>query len=121
MQKYLQEETLKEHGIAQFDSWAANYGRSVTSVEVAPDGSRYRMHTRFCKFDNLPELMSIFRQVADIKTEEMLNLPTPELAGGKHIVTAIPASEILLNYVASLVERVEEIRAGYERALKTLT
>ena len=112
MQKYLQEETLKEHGIAQFDSWAANYGRSVTSVEVAPDGSRYRMHTRFCKFDNLPELMSIFRQVADIKTEEMLNLPTPELAGGKHIVTAIPASEILLTYVASLVERVEEIRAG---------
>lgn len=112
MQLYLQEKALAERGISRFDAWAANFGREVTSIEVAPDGSGYRMHTRFCKFDNVPELMKVFREVAEIKTKAMLNLPIPTLAGGKHTVVSVPASDLLKDYVASLVKRAEDIRNG---------
>ena len=112
MQTYLQPETLADAKVGQFDAWAANFGREVTSIEVAPDGSGYRMHTRFCRFENVPELMNLFRDVAEIRTKKMLDLPVPKLAGGKHIVVAMPASEDLKVYVETLVERAEAIRKG---------
>ncbi len=112
MQLYLQEKALVERGISRFDAWAANFGREVTSIEVAPDGSGYRMHTRFCKFDNVPELMMVFREVAEIRTKAMLKLPEPDLVGGKHTVVSVPASEVLKDYVATLVKRAERIRNG---------
>lgn len=110
MQTYLQPETLEDAKIGQFDAWAANFGREVTSIEVAPDGSGYRMHTRFCRFENVPELMRLFKGVAEIRTKKMLNLPVPKLAGGKHIIVAVPPSEELKAYVESLVARAEAIR-----------
>lgn len=110
MQLYLQENALAQRGISRFDAWAANFGREVTSIEVAPDGSGYRMHTRFCKFDNVPELMTVFREVAEIRTKAVLNLPVPSLAGGSHTVVSVPASDVLKDYVAGLVKRAEAIR-----------
>lgn len=112
MQRYLQPTVLAEHEIAHFDNWAANFGETVTGIEVAPDGSGYRVHTRFARYVNLPELMSFFRLVADIRTKEMLKLPEPALDGGKHTVVAVPASEALKNYVQGLVLRAEAIREG---------
>jgi N12 class adenine-specific DNA methylase len=79
MLRYLAPEMLSERKVEHFDSWAANFAESVTSLELAPDGSGYRMHTRFAKFINLPELLSVFRTVADVQTADMLNLPRPEL------------------------------------------
>jgi hypothetical protein len=92
-----------------FDTWAANFGESVTALELAPDGSVYRMQTRFARFVNLPELMSMFREVADIRTAEMLNLPVPKVR--KETVTAKP-TEALKQFVGLLVERAESIRNG---------
>jgi len=112
MQRYLQPMDMEEYGIAEFDAWAANFGETVHAVEISPDGSGYRMHTRFCKYVNVPELMSIFRLVADIQTKQMLKLPVPELEGGRHIVVKSPATEALKAYVATLVERAEKIRNG---------
>jgi N12 class adenine-specific DNA methylase len=77
MQRYLQPDTLSAFRLQQFDTWAGNFGESVTALELAPDGRGYRMHTRFARFVNLPELMSMFGQVADIRTAEMLKLPVP--------------------------------------------
>lgn len=112
MQNYLQNDKLEELGIGMFDNWAANFGETVTSIEVAPDGSGYRMHTRFCRFTNVPELMTIFRSVADIQTKAMLNLPTPALDGGKHVIVASKPSPELKEFVQELVERAEKIRSG---------
>jgi N12 class adenine-specific DNA methylase len=110
MLRYLSPELLEERGLAHFDAWAANFAEGVTALELAPDGSGYRMHTRFARFINLPELLSIFRTVSDVQTAEMLKLPRPELASGKPQVAVAPASEALKNYVKSLTERAERLR-----------
>ena len=83
MQVFLQPYTLKRHGLYEFDAWAASFGESVTGLELAPDGSGYRVNNRFCRFVNVPELMAIFRGVADIQTRSTLNLKTPPIVGGK--------------------------------------
>jgi N12 class adenine-specific DNA methylase len=112
MQRYLQPQRLEELGLQQFDAWAATFGESVTALEIAPDGSGYRMHTRFARFINVPELMAVFGEVADIRTAEMLNLPVPPLRGGKPRIVACPASPALKAYVQTLVQRAEAIRNG---------
>src|SRR6266851_1988746 len=104
LQRYLAPERLETAGVAHFDAWAANFGEAVTSLELAPDGSGYRMHTRFSKFVNLPELLSLFRTFADIQTADMLKLPRPRVAGGKSNIVVVPPSELLKAYVNSLVE-----------------
>ena len=81
MLRYLAPDLLKERGVAHFDAWAANFAEAVTALELAPDGSGYRMHTRFAKFINLPELLSMFRTFADVQTADMLNLPRPDHRG----------------------------------------
>jgi len=112
MQRYLAPERLEAAGVSHFDAWAANFGEAVTALELAPDGSGYRMHTRFAKFVNLPELLTMFRSFADIQTAEMLKLPKPELAGGKPEVIVSPASAPLKDYVSGLVERAQKVRSG---------
>jgi len=109
MQRYLQPATLRGNHVAQFDTWAGNFGESVTALELSPDGGRYRMNTRFARFVNLPELMTMFREVADIRTADMLKLPVPRF----HLetVTAKPTAA-LKAFVATLVERAEAIRNG---------
>jgi N12 class adenine-specific DNA methylase len=109
-QRYLAPEMLKACGVEHFDAWAANFGEAVTSLELAPDGSGYRMHTRFAKFVNLPELLSMFRSFADVQTADMLKLPRPDIAGGKPHIIAAPATQELKNYVKTLVERSENLR-----------
>lgn len=112
MQKYLQEGALKRLEIDSFDSWSASFAREVTCVEVKPEGSGYRMHTRFAQFVNVPELMRVFREVAEIRTKAMLKLPEPELKGRGHTIVAVAPSEAQKAYVQSLAERAEEIREG---------
>ena len=90
MLRYLAPDLLKERGVAHFDAWAANFAEAVTALELAPDGSGYRMHTRFAKFINLPELLSMFRTFADVQTADMLNLPRPGIAGGRPQIAAAP-------------------------------
>lgn len=107
MQNYLQPRLLKTLGMDMFDAWAANFGEPVTALELAPDGSSYRMHTRFARFVNVPELMTLFREVADIQTAEMLDLPVPEVI--RETVSAKPSAK-LKEYVESLVKRAEDIR-----------
>jgi N12 class adenine-specific DNA methylase len=109
MQRYLQPQTLVAHMSDHFDAWAGNFGESVTSLEVAPDGSGYRMNTRFARFVNLPELMAIFREIADIQTAEMMNLPTPKAI--RKTISAKASAELKL-FVEGLVKRAEEIRNG---------
>jgi len=79
MQRYLQPDDLKKHNLNHFDSWAATFGEPVTAMELAPDGAGYRLNTRFARFINVPELMQLFRQTADVQTAQMLNLPRPKL------------------------------------------
>ena len=112
MQRYLQREALEQHGLSSFDAWASTFGETVTAVELAPEGTGYRTKTRFSKFYNLPELMSMFKQVADVQTADMLNLPVPKLVGGKPINVALPPSPQQKQMVADLADRAEEIRAG---------
>ncbi len=112
MMRYLQPNRLAELGLQQFDAWAATFGESVTALEIAPDGSGYRMHTRFARFINVPELMAVFGEVADIRTAEMLDLPVPRLRGGKPRIVACPASPSLKAFVQTLVQRAEAIRNG---------
>jgi len=109
VQRYLQPRTLERHRVDAFDTWAGSFGESVTALEVAPDGSGYRMHTRFSRFVNLPELMTMFREVSDIRTKEDLSLPTPKVR--RETVTA-KASALLKSFVETLVERAEKIRNG---------
>src|SRR5437764_4502462 len=112
MQRYLAPKLLEAAGVSHFDAWAANFGEAVTALELAPDGSGYRMHTRFAKFVNLPELLTMFRTFADIQTAEMLKLPRPELTGGKPEVIVSPPSAELKEYVSGLVARAQKIKSG---------
>ena len=110
MLRYLAPEMLSERKVEHFDSWAANFAEAVTSLELAPDGSGYRMHTRFAKFINLPELLSVFRTVADVQTADMLNLPRPELENGRPAIAAAPASPELKAFIRTLTERAERLK-----------
>jgi N12 class adenine-specific DNA methylase len=112
LQRYLAPEALAAAGVEHFDAWAANFGEPVTSLELAPDGSGYRMHTRFARFVNLPELLSMFRSFADVQTADMLKLPRPEIAGGKPHIVATQASPELKTYVETLVDRAQRLRNG---------
>jgi N12 class adenine-specific DNA methylase len=109
-QRFLQPQTLKRFGVLEFDAWSASFGEIVTGIELSPDGGGYRVHSRYARFVNVPELMSIFRMVADIKTAKMLNLPTPKVKGGKAQAIVVKPSEKLLDITASLVERADRIR-----------
>jgi N12 class adenine-specific DNA methylase len=111
-QRYLAPEMLRAAGVEHFDAWAANFGEAVTSLELAPDGSGYRMHTRFANFVNLPELLSMFRSFADVQTADMLKLPRPAVKGGKPQVIAAPASEDLKAFIETLTKRAEKVRNG---------
>jgi len=111
MLRYLAPGLLKERGVQHFDAWAGNFAEAVTSLELAPDGSGYRMHTRFAKFINLPELLTMFRTVADVQTAEMLKLPRPSIATGKPLIVAAPASEPLKAFIKTLTERAERLRS----------
>ena len=108
MQRYLQHDTLERLGLGHFDSWAANFGETVTALELAPEGTGYRARTRFSKFFNLPELMNLFREVADIKTSDQLNLPTPEVV--YHNEVSQP-TEIQKKLVQELSERATKVHA----------
>ncbi len=112
MLRYLGPELLGERGVAHFDAWAANFAEAVTALELAPDGAGYRMHTRFAKFINLPELLSMFRSVSDVQTADMLDLPRPAVATGKPQVVAAPASEALKAYIKTLIKRAERLRSS---------
>jgi N12 class adenine-specific DNA methylase len=112
LERYLAPELLKACGVEHFDAWAANFGEAVTSLELAPDGSGYRMHTRFAKFVNLPELLSQFRSFADVQTGDMLKLPRPDVAGGKPHIVAAPASPELKAFVQTLVDRAQRLKSG---------
>ena len=112
MLRYLAPDLLKERGVAHFDAWAANFAEAVTALELAPDGSGYRMHTRFAKFINLPELLSMFRTFADVQTADMLNLPRPTVAGGRPQIAAAPASEPLKAFIKTLTKRAEKLRTS---------
>ena len=92
MQRYLQPDALTAAGIATFDAWAANFGRTVTALELAPDGGSYRMKDRFARFANVPELIAMFAEVADVRTAEQLDLPTPRLIGERAEVVVVPPS-----------------------------
>ena len=108
MQRYLQHDTLERLGLGHFDSWAANFGETVTALELAPEGTGYRARTRFSKFFNLPELMNLFREAADIKTSDQLNLPTPEVV--YHNEVSQP-TEIQRKLVQELSERATKVHA----------
>jgi N12 class adenine-specific DNA methylase len=112
LQRYLAPDTLKAAGVEHFDAWAANFGEAVTSLELAPDGSGYRMHTRFAKFVNLPELLTMFRSFADVQTADMLHLPRPATEGGRPHITAAPGSPELKAYVETLVNRAQKLRTS---------
>lgn len=107
IQRYLQMNALQEQGLQHFDSWAANYGETVTAIELSPEGTGYRAKTRFAKFFNLPELMSVFKNVADIQTADMLKLPVPE--AHPHNI-ALKPSEYQKKMVEALGERAEKVR-----------
>ncbi|PLS75695.1 MAG: helicase [Actinobacteria bacterium] len=110
MLHYLAPGALQRAGVEHFDAWAAAFGRTVTALELAPDGASYRMHTRFARFANVPELLSMFRAVADVRTPDQLGLVVPGLVGGGPKSVVVPPSETLRAYVASLVQRAEAIR-----------
>jgi N12 class adenine-specific DNA methylase len=112
LQRYLAPEILATAGVEHFDAWAANFGEAVTALELAPDGSGYRMHTRFAKFVNLPELLTMFRSFADVQTADMLNLPRPDIEGGKPHIVAAPASDELKAFVQTLVDRAQRLKNG---------
>jgi len=109
IQRYLQYNTLVKNSLQHFDSWASTFGETVTAVELTPEGTGYRAKTRFAKFYNLPELMAMFKEVADIKTADMLELPVPD--AHFHNV-AVKPSEMQKEMVASLAERAEKVRGG---------
>ena len=108
VQRYLQYDTLAQNGLQHFDSWASTFGETVTALELAPEGTNYRAKTKFAKFYNLPELMQMFREVADIQTADMLKLPVPKV--NYHNIKTKP-SEIQTEMVASLAKRAEKVRA----------
>lgn len=109
MQRYLQYDLLREYGYVNFDSWAAQYGETVTTIELTPEGTGYRSKVRFARFNNLPELMSMFKECADIQTSDMLKLPVPKV---EHHNISVKPSEFQVKMVEQLGERAEKIRAG---------
>ena len=126
MQTYLEPEKLEAGGISHFDAWAANYGRVVSSLELRPDGTQYQYKSRFAEFVNLPELMSLYSQVADIQSAEMLKLPVPSLKTGAIVTVLSKPSEEQIQYVDELVDRYErihngEVEAWEDNALKATT
>jgi len=108
VQRYLQYDTLLRNGLQHFDAWASTFGETITALELAPEGTNYRAKTRFAKFHNLPELMQMFREIADIQTADMLKLPVPKV--NYHNIKVAP-SEIQKEMVASLAKRAEKVRA----------
>ena len=112
MQRYLQPDDLKKHNLHHFDSWAATFGEPVTAMELSPDGAGYRLNTRFARFINVPELMQMFRQTADVQTASMLNLPRPKLDGEKPAIRNAPATEELKEFVQELAARAERLKTA---------
>lgn len=112
MQKYLQPELLEQYGLQSFDAWAANFGDIVSNLEVTPTGVGYRSKASFSEFSNIPELISMFSNVADIKLQKDLNLKVPVLEGGKPIITENERSDFAANYIAELIERADAISNG---------
>lgn len=112
MMRYIQADTLREHGLYAFDAWAANFGETVSAMELAPEGTGYRMKTRFARFNNLPELISMWKLAADVQTADMLKLEVPELEGGKPTVIMCPPTELQKQTIQALGERAEAVRAG---------
>jgi hypothetical protein len=112
MQRYLQPDDLKKHNLHHFDSWAATFGEPVTAMELSPDGAGYRLHTRFARFINVPELMQMFRQAADVQTAPMLNLPCPKLEGEKPAIRNAPATPELKAFVQELAARADRLKSG---------
>ncbi|MDZ7734559.1 MAG: DEAD/DEAH box helicase family protein [Acidimicrobiia bacterium] len=111
MQSYLHPDLLAEVDLGAFDSWAATFGRTHTALELAPDGASYRMQTRFARFQNVPELLTLYRQVADVRTTEDLDLPTPAVAGEGPETVVVEPSDALTDYVSELAARAERIRS----------
>ena len=111
-QRFLQPNTLRSLGLEQFDAWAATFGETVTALEIAPDGSGYRLNTRFARFINVPDLMTVFCDVSDIRTREMLKLPVPILKGDKPRTVTCKPSEPLRAFVRSLVKRAERLKTA---------
>ena len=109
MQRYLQYNTLHEKGLQHFDGWASTFGETITAIELAPEGTGYRAKTRFAKFYNLPELVSMFREVADVQTADMLKLPVPEVQYHNEVVKP---SDFQKEMVSSFAERAERVRHG---------
>ena len=107
--RYLQYDTIQKMGLGHFDSWAAAFGETVTSIELTPEGSGYRAKTRFAQFFNLPELIALFKESADIQTADMLELPVPE---AEYINEVLKPSEEQQDLVSSFAERAEIVRAG---------
>jgi N12 class adenine-specific DNA methylase len=110
MQTYLDPDLLSSVGLRPFDAWAATFGRTHTALELAPDGASYRMQTRFARFQNVPELLTLYRQVADVRTLDDLDLPTPAIVGGQAETVVVEPSEELTDYVVDLAGRAERIR-----------
>ena len=118
IQRYLQPETLKVAGVSSFDDWASVFGDTVTAPELSPTGE-FKVKTRFAQFVNMPELMTLCRQVMDVQTADMLNLPVPEIAGGKPTIVAVPATDNQLLYMEQLVERAKNM-SWEDRALDNM-
>lgn len=112
VQRYLQMHELRKRGLHHFDCWASVFGETQTAYELSPEGNRFRMKTRFSKFFNLPELMSMFKNVADVQTNDMLNLPMPKLKTGKVINVSVQPTEIQRNMILELGERADAVRNG---------
>ena len=110
MQSYLHPDLLVSVDLRAFDAWAANFGRTHTALELAPDGASYRMQTRFARFQNVPELLTLYRQVADVRTNDDLDLPVPALVGGQAETVVVEPNDALVKYVADLASRAEAIR-----------
>ena len=112
MMRYVQPAYLRSVGLDHFDAWAAQYGESVTTLELAPDGASYRLATRFAQFRNVPELIQSWHLAADIRTEDMLDLPRPQVFGGKPNVIAVPASPEQRRFIESLSQRADRVKSG---------
>lgn len=111
MQSYLHPDLLEQVEMRAFDGWAATFGRTHTALELSPDGSSYRMQTRFARFQNVPELLGLYRQVADVRTAEDLGLPVPAIHDGKPEAVVVDPSDDLVDYVTELAARAERVRA----------
>jgi len=125
MQKYLQYNTLKKLKLDYFDSWASVFGQTVTTIELAPEGSGFRNKTRFAKFNNVPELINLFKNIADVQTKETLNLPIPKLKFNRYEIVSAPKSKELSDYIEDLVARSEDVKnrnvAPYEDNMLKIT